>query len=64
LPEQARSVLGDLLGFRHLFRHAYDFKLDKDKTVALWNHWSHESVVVMQALAGFASDLEELGSNP
>lgn len=26
LSEQLRSVLGDLLGFRHLFRHAYEFQ--------------------------------------
>ena len=35
LPEEVRSLLGDFVGFRHLFRHAYDFKLDRAKTVAL-----------------------------
>src|SRR6478672_2410120 len=25
LPEEVRSLLGDFVGFRHLFRHAYDF---------------------------------------
>lgn len=27
-PEELRSVLNDLSGFRHLFRHTYDFQLD------------------------------------
>jgi len=29
VPMQLRSLLGDMLGFRHLFRHAYEFKLDQ-----------------------------------
>ncbi|HEY2964279.1 MAG TPA: hypothetical protein VGJ37_17785 [Pyrinomonadaceae bacterium] len=62
LPEQVRSVLGDLLGFRHLFRHAYDFKLDKAKTVELWNRWSLENASVKQALTHFANELEQRGS--
>ena len=61
LPEEVRSVLGDLLGFRHLFRHAYDFKVDRDKTVALWRRWSAENVVLKQALTAFANQLEEHG---
>jgi len=64
LPEQVRSVLGDLLGFRHLFRHAYDFKLDKAKTVALWNRWSHEHTLVKEALTLFVKQLEQLGNKP
>lgn len=62
LPEEARSLLGELLGFRHVFRHAYDFKLDKAKIVALWNRWSSENVSVRQALTLFANELEQLGS--
>jgi hypothetical protein len=50
LPGQLRSLLGDLLGFRHLFRHAYEFKLDQTKTVALWNRWLVENPPVKQAL--------------
>jgi len=62
LPAEARSLLGELLGFRHVFRHAYDFKLDKLKIVALWNRWSNENVSVKQALTLFANELEQLGS--
>jgi uncharacterized protein YutE (UPF0331/DUF86 family) len=62
LPEEARSLLGEMLGFRHVFRHAYDFKLDKSKTITLWKRWSYENVSVKQALTLFANKLEQLGS--
>jgi hypothetical protein len=64
LPEEVRSVLGDLLGFRHKFRHAYEFKLDKAKTIALWSRWSVENASVKQALTLFANQLEQHGSEP
>jgi len=63
LPEQLRALLGELLGFRHLFRHAYEIKLDQAKTVALWNRWSSENTSVKQALTLFAGELEQLGRN-
>lgn len=61
LPEQLRSILGDLLGFRHLFRHAYELKIDEAKTVALWSRWSLESSLVKQSLTLFANELETIG---
>jgi hypothetical protein len=61
LPEEVRSLLTDLVGFRHLFRHAYDFKLDEAKTVALWSRWSLENADVKQALTMFANELEQHG---
>ena len=64
LPEETRSLLGDLLGFRHLFRHAYDFKLAQSKTVALWSRWSLENTLVKQALTHFANELEQHGTKP
>ena len=62
LPEDLRSVLGDLLGFRHVFRNAYEFKLDRSKTLSLWNLWASENVSVKQALIVFANELEKLGN--
>ena len=62
LPQQLRSILADLLGFRHLFRHAYEFKLNEAKTVALWNRWLAENTPVKQALTAFADELERVGS--
>ena len=31
LPADLRGFLNDLRGFRHLFRHSYDFQLDPEK---------------------------------
>ena len=62
LPEQLRPVLADMLGFRHLFRHAYEFKIDQDKTIALWNRWSVETSDVKRALELFANELEQSGN--
>jgi hypothetical protein len=62
LPDELRSVLRDLLGFRHVFPNAYAFKLDRAKTLSLWNLWASENVSVKQALIVFANELEELGS--
>jgi len=64
LPEQLRSLLGDLLGFRHLFRHAYELKIDQAKTVALWNRWSVENASVKQSLTLFGNELEQIGKTP
>ena len=64
LPDQVRSLLGDLLGFRHLFRHAYEFKLDEGKTVALWSRWWVENALVKESLRLFANELEQLGNQP
>ena len=64
LPEQLRSLLGELLGFRHLFRHAYELKIDEAKTIALWNRWSAENAQVKQALSLFADELEQFGTEP
>lgn len=64
LSEQQRSLLGDLLGFRHLFRHSYELKLDEAKTVALWKRWSVENVLIKQSLSRFADELEQIGATP
>ena len=60
LPPDARSVTSDLLGFRHLFRHAYDFKLDQTKTLALWELWQQDGSYVKQGLSDFAVSLGNL----
>ena len=63
-PEELRSPLVELLGFRHVFRHAYDFELDQTKTAALWKRWLDENASVKQSLTLFANKLEELGREP
>lgn len=64
LPEQLRSLVADLLGFRHLFRHTYELRLDQAKTVALWNRWLVENASVKESLTHFANELERLGRQP
>ena len=31
LSEKSHSILGELMGFRHVFRHAYDYDLSSEK---------------------------------
>lgn len=59
LMNESRPLMGDLLGFRHLFRHAYEFTLDKDKTLALWRRWQGESGAVKDSLKDFSNLLRE-----
>ena len=61
LPPTARPLLTDLLGFRHLFRHAYDSTLDEARTLALWRRWQAEGDAVKEALAAFAAQLTRIG---
>ena len=56
--KRSAQCLEILLGFRHKFRHAYEFKLDKTKTVALWSRWSLDNVSVKQALNLLANQLK------
>jgi hypothetical protein len=62
LEPEARALLADLLGFRHIFRHAYELTLDEAKTVALWKRWQREGGAVVQALAKFAAELAKIGA--
>jgi len=55
LMNASRPLMGDLLGFRHLFRHAYEFMLDEGKTLALWRRWQAESGAVKESLKDFSN---------
>jgi hypothetical protein len=57
LPAEVRPFLSDLLGFRHLFRHSYEFTLDASRTKSLWERWSTNGPAVKRALADFAERL-------
>ena len=45
LSRESRLALDELRGFRHIFRHAYDYELDPDKVSGLKHkiltHWKH-----------------------
>ena len=62
LANESRPVMADLLGFRHLFRHAYEFALEEGKTLALWRRWLAESAAVKGALANFSNLLRAVAA--
>lgn len=49
-----RVALDDLRGFRHIFRHSYDFQLDAEKTLHAIKHWRASSARVVSALGRFS----------
>jgi hypothetical protein len=55
LPEAAQPMLNDLRGFRHIFRHGYDFQLDASKLNRLVECWQAEESVVLDGLSRFAA---------
>jgi len=65
LPDNLRTVLNDLRGFRHLFRHAYDFELDAEKLRRLVRDWTVHQVALSAALNNFRNYLlEKVGKQP
>ena len=40
LPADLRGFLNDLRGFRHAFRHTYEFELDVEKVALLVRNWN------------------------
>ncbi|MBM3834531.1 MAG: hypothetical protein FJ403_14920 [Verrucomicrobia bacterium] len=57
LPEAVRPVLDDLCGFRHVFRHSYDYSLNLQKLQQLWDLWRQDGPAVVTALRAFADSL-------
>lgn len=55
LPGAVRPLLRDLLAFRHLFRHAYEFDLDATKLARLLQEWRNGHVPVLAALDIFSA---------
>lgn len=57
LPPGIRPLLSDLCGFRHIFRHSYDYTLDTAKLIALRTCWQAKGPDVIAALKSFAETL-------
>lgn len=57
LPESLRSNLSDLRGFRHVFRHGYDFDLDVEKLSRLLRDWRSARPGLKEALTNFRDRL-------
>jgi len=57
LSGAGRSLLHEMLRFRHLFRHGYDFELDAAKLHALLTRWQRGREGVTNDLRIFAARL-------
>ena len=57
LPADLRGFLNDLRGFRHLFRHSYDFQLDPEKLNRLVRDWTGARLELLAALTRFRDGL-------
>jgi uncharacterized protein YutE (UPF0331/DUF86 family) len=57
LPAGLRHFLNDLRGFRHLFRHSYDFQLDPEKLRRLVRDWTQAQPTLLAALRHFRDGL-------
>ena len=57
LPADLRGFLNDLRGFRHLFRHSYDFQLDPEKLSHLVRDWTAARPDLLAALTRFRDGL-------
>jgi hypothetical protein len=57
LPAGLRGFLNDLCGFRHLFRHAYDFQLEREKLNLLTRDWAGGRLELLAALTRFRDNL-------
>ena len=57
MRENNRPLLNEMLRFRHLFRHSYDFGLDAQKLLILVKLWRNGRDQVMADLRNFAGSL-------
>jgi hypothetical protein len=57
LPGDLRGFLNELRGFRHVFRHAYDFELDPEKLALLVRNWNKTRTQLVSALLRFRDGL-------
>ena len=60
-PEKLRPVLNDLRGFRHLFRHAYDFQLDPRRLEVLLKDWDEFHQQILESLRSFSASVSSQG---
>lgn len=61
LSEDCRSLLHDLRGFRHVFRHSYGIEFDKDKIHLLVSKWLGGSQIILSDLTDFQQKIHDVG---
>jgi len=59
LPETLRKMLNDLRGFRHVFRHSYDFELDTILLLRIVERWQNQKTELFDALNEFHRFLQK-----
>jgi len=57
IPQDLRGVLNDLRGFRHVFRHAYEYELDPEKIALLIRDWNKARTQLISSLDLFRESL-------
>jgi hypothetical protein len=60
LSSECRSIVSELLAFRHLFRHAYDFELQQDKLLHLWQRFISQASVILGNVEDFSRSLDQV----
>lgn len=58
LSPDLKPLLDELRGFRHVFRHSYDYGLDPTKVADLRERWLANAGPVTESLRRFASELD------
>ena len=64
LPLESKPLLDDLRGFRHRFRHSYDYPLDASRVATLAQAWLDHAASVCDALRSLARQLAEVADSP
>ncbi|HRY48621.1 MAG TPA: hypothetical protein P5186_11275 [Candidatus Paceibacterota bacterium] len=59
LPPTLRRFANNLRGFRHLFRHSYDFELDAARLKSLLEEWLRGKSELFDALSKFLAYLRQ-----
>ena len=59
LPRQLRGILNDLRGFRHVFRHSYDFGIDPRRLRLVIDDFLAGQSAMTDALSSFRQWLME-----
>jgi small-conductance mechanosensitive channel len=63
LPAQLKPVLDELRGFRHRFRHSYDYPLDTTRIAALNRLWLKHLDAITNALRLFSDQLAQVAND-
>jgi hypothetical protein len=58
-PAVCRHLLNELRGFRHIFRHSYDFDLDSERLKTLVEHWNEQKDFILGSLIEFGDLLRQ-----